>query len=89
MATGTVTLNCARITKPDLAAIDRLARVRLDVSRSGCSLLLLQPSDELVALIELAGLGDVLRVEVQRKPKQREELRRVEEERELGHPPVA
>lgn len=89
MATGTVTLNCARITRPDLAAIDRLARIRLGVSRGGCELRLRQPSDDLVALIELAGLGDVLRVEVQRKSEKRKELRRVEEERELGHPPVA
>ena len=89
MATATVTLNCACVEKPDLAAIDLLARIRLGLSRCGCELRLEAPSDDLVALIELAGLGDVLRVEVQRKSEQREELRRIEEEGELGHPPVA
>ena len=72
MATGTVTVNCAYIEKPDLAAIDELARIRLAATRCGCNLRLEQTSEDLMALIELAGLAGVLRVQVQRKAEQRE-----------------
>ena len=88
MATGTVTLNCARIARPDLAAIDQIARIQLGVRREGCELRLKQPCDELLALIELAGLSGVLRVQVQRKAEEREQPRRVQEEGELPDPPA-
>jgi ABC-type transporter Mla MlaB component len=88
MATGTVNLNCARIRRPDLGAIDDIARIHLGVRRSGCDLQLKSASDELMALIEFAGLGDVLRVEVQRKPEQRKEPGRVKEEGELPDAPI-
>ena len=88
MATGTVNLNCARIKRPDLGAIDDIARIHLGVRRSGCDLQLRSADDELRALIEFAGLGEVLRVEVQRKPEQRKEPGRVEEERELPDAPI-
>jgi len=88
MATGTVNLNCARIKRPDLGAIDDIARIHLGVRRSGCDLQLTSAGDELTALIEFAGLGDVLRVEVQRKPEQWKEPGRVEEERELPDAPI-
>jgi len=88
MATDTVTLNCARMKKPDLTAIDQIARMQLCARRGGCDVRLARPSEELIALIQFAGLGDVLRVEVQRKPKERKEPRRVEEECELADPPV-
>jgi len=71
MATESVTLNCAHIGQPDLGAIDCMARIQLGLRRRGCDLQLLEPSDELLALVEFAGLGDVLRVEVQRKPEER------------------
>ena len=89
MATGTVTLNCACVTKPDLAAIDELARIRLALARCGCELRLEQPSEDLVALIEFAGLAGVLRVQVQRKAEERKQLGRVEKESELAYPPVS
>ena len=89
MATGTVTLNCACVDKPDLAAIDELARIHLGVRRCGCELRLEQPSQDLIALIELAGLAGVLRVQVQRKSEQRKQPGRVQEEGELANPPVA
>ena len=88
MATGTVNLNCARIKRPDLGAIDDIARIHLGVRRSGCDLQLRSAGDELTALIEFAGLGDVLRVEVQRKPKQWKEPGGVEEESELPDAPI-
>jgi ABC-type transporter Mla MlaB component len=88
MATETVTLNCARMKKPDLASIGEIAQVQLGMRRCGCEVRLTQASEELIALIQFAGLGDVLRVEVQRKSEQRKEPRRVEEECELADPPV-
>jgi len=88
MATGTVNLNCARIKRPDLGAIDDIARIHLGVRRSGCNLQLRSAGDELTALIEFAGLGDVLCVEVQRQPKKREKVLGVEEEREFADPPA-
>ena len=88
MATDKVTLSCARIKKPDLSAVDRLARIQLGVRRGGHELCLADASFELMALIDFAGLGDVLRVEVQRQSEKGKELRGVEEERELPDPPV-
>jgi ABC-type transporter Mla MlaB component len=88
MTTGMVNLNCARIKRADLGAIDGIARIQLGVRRSGCDLQLKSASDELMALIEFAGLGDVLRVEVQRKPKQGKEPGGVEEESELPDAPI-
>jgi hypothetical protein len=88
MATDKVTLSCARIKKPDLRAVDRLARIQLGAQRSGHELCLADASYELMALIDFAGLGEVLRVEVKRQAEERKELRGVEEERELSDPPV-
>ena len=88
MATESVTLNCAHIGKPDLGAIDSIARIQLGLRRRGCDLQLLEPSDELLALVDFAGLGDVLCVEVQRQPKKREKVLGVEEEREFADPPA-
>jgi anti-anti-sigma regulatory factor len=44
----------------DLAIVDVLARVQLELRRTGIELRLRDPPPELVELIELAGLGDVL-----------------------------
>jgi len=88
MATETVTLNCARIQKPDLAVIDQIARIQLGAQRGGCELRLARPSDELVGLIEFAGLGEVLGVEVKGHSEEWEEPGRVEEKGELADPTV-
>jgi len=88
MATDKVTLSCAQIKNPDLGAVDQLARIQLGVRRGGRELCLADASSELMALIDFAGLGEVLRVEVKRQAEERKELRRVEEERELPDPPV-
>ena len=88
MATDTVTLSCAQIDNADLSAIDRLARIQLGARRGGCELCLGDASDELLALIELAGLSGVLRVEVKRKSEQGEQPGRVKEESELPDSPV-
>ena len=86
MATDTVTLSCAHLGQPDLAVIDRMARICLAARRGGSELRLAEASDELIALIDLAGLGDVLRVDVKRKSEERKEPGRVQEEGELGDP---
>ena len=88
MATDKVILSCARIKKPDLGAVDQLARIQLGLRRGGHELCLADASYELMELIDFAGLGEVLRVEVERQAEERKELRRVEEERELPDPPV-
>jgi ABC-type transporter Mla MlaB component len=67
-----VTVSCARIEAPDIRVIHQLAHMQLCAQRRGCELCFTDASDELVALIELAGLGDVLRVEVRRQAEERE-----------------
>ena len=47
----------------DLDAVDRLARMQRAARRHGCSIALRCPSEELVGLIELAGLTSVIPVE--------------------------
>jgi anti-anti-sigma regulatory factor len=86
MATEKVILNCARITNPSVAVIDHIARLRLGVRRGGCELCLQEVGDELGKLIELAGLSEVLGVQVKGQAEERKELRGVEEEGELADP---
>jgi hypothetical protein len=73
---------------PDLDAIDALARLQLNARRLGLDLRLRHASNDLKALIELAGLDEVLCVEASWEPEEREDRGGVEEERELGDPPV-
>jgi anti-anti-sigma regulatory factor len=73
----------------DLELVDALVRLQLAAARQGQRVVLCEPPQELVELIDLCGLDDVLRVEVRRQAEQREERVGVEEERELGDPPVA
>lgn len=71
-----------------LAVVDALARAQLRLRRGGCELRLVDPAPELVELIRFAGLADALGVEPRRQPEEREQRLGVEEERELGDPPV-
>jgi hypothetical protein len=68
---------------PDATALDALARIQLNARRLGLELELRHASDELLDLIAFAGLDEVLRVELEGQPEEREEGRRVEEERQL------
>lgn len=45
--------------RPDLAVIERLARLRLDARRRGCGFRLRNPCADMVALIEFLGLAGV------------------------------
>jgi hypothetical protein len=76
----------AAMLPPDAETIDRLAKLQVAARRVGVELVLRNPSAPLCELISLAGLADVLRVEVKRETEEREERRRVEEEGELGDP---
>jgi hypothetical protein len=66
----------------DLATVDELARLQLAGRRLGFRLRLYAPR-EVWELIDLAGLRQVIR-----QAEEREEPLRLEEERELGDPPV-
>jgi hypothetical protein len=86
MARRSVICECAQIGDPNLATIDQLARLELAARQLGCQLRLRHASAALLELIELAGLEDVLRVEVEREPEEGEQPGGVEEEGELTDP---
>jgi hypothetical protein len=71
-----------------LATLDRLGRLALAARRTGRELRLSNASRALVELVRFAGLAEVLRLELQRQPEQREQRLGVEEERELTDPPL-
>jgi hypothetical protein len=75
-----------RSVAPDAAALDALARLQLNARRLGLELRLRHASGGLQELIAFAGLDEVLRLELEGQPEEREERRRVEEERELDDP---
>ena len=85
MSAGTVILNCAQL-ESSVAAVDHIARLRLCTRRGGYRLCLANVSDDLKRVIQLAGLGECLGVEMQGQPEEREELRGVEEESDLADP---
>ena len=68
---------------PDLEIVDALARLQLAARRSGYEVVVTAAPDDVLELIELAGLAETLCVEPLRQPEQREERLGVEEEREL------
>ena len=69
-----------RAARADLALVDELARLQLAARRRGCTLWLRDPCRDLVALIELVGLGGVIAAAPElllddcRKPEGREQL---------------
>ena len=46
--------------RPDLGAVDDLARLQLAAKRAGCAIQLRDACPELVALLDLAGLSEVV-----------------------------
>jgi anti-anti-sigma regulatory factor len=83
-----VDCDCRAISHPDAATIDRLARLQLAVQREGSELQLVGAQPCLLELIDFCGLAEVLRLEAGRQAEEREELGRVEEERDLPDPAV-
>jgi hypothetical protein len=78
---GAVVVPCdvSRLTDPDMAALDALARLQLTARRLGATIRLHHASAALVDLIACAGLADVLvidesGVEMDRQIEQREEV---------------
>jgi hypothetical protein len=78
-AMATIVCDLRSVT-PNAAALDALARLQLNARRLGLELLLRNASSELLELIAFAGLDEVLRVELEGQPEEREERLRVEEE---------
>ena len=76
------------LREPDLGTVADLARLQLAARRLHLDVVLRNASTALVELIAFVGLAEVLRVEPQRQPEQREQRLGVEEERELGDPPL-
>lgn len=66
----------------DAALVDALARFHLALKQAGCELQICGACDQLRDLIAFMGLDEVLWVEPGRKPKQREEVLGVQEERD-------
>ena len=68
MKIGTITLDCASAPEPDLSTIECMAYVQLAAIERGADLSIENASPALRLLIELCGLSEFLRVEVQRQP---------------------
>src|SRR5919201_515357 len=69
MAGRTFILDCGSLPEPDLATVDALARLQLDLRRRGYDLRLRNAASGLLELIALVGLRGVLRVESRQRPK--------------------
>jgi len=88
MGTGTVILDCARMGKPDIGTVERIARMQVAARRRGLELRLSGAGGALVDLIAFCGLASALCVEVHRQVEQREQPGRVKEEGDLRDPAV-
>ena len=71
------------------AVVDRMARAALAARRDGLKLRVVGASPHLRELLVFAGLGDVLTLELEREPEEREERLGLEEERQLPDLPAA
>ena len=71
---------------PDLRTVEALARVGLIARRLGTGIRLRGASVEMLDLLAFCGLPVELVLEGERKAEEREEARRVEEERDPGDP---
>jgi ABC-type transporter Mla MlaB component len=80
------------IAEPDAATVDALSCLQLTARRLGGRVLLRHASLALLEIIDLMGLADVVPVcedsgvESRRQVEEREEVRRVEKERDAGDP---
>ena len=83
-----VVCDVAALTRPDLAALDALARMQLTARRAGTRMQLRGASPTLVGLLALTGLQEVLpllgSVEPHRQPEQREQRLDVQERIDPG-----
>jgi hypothetical protein len=87
MAAAPITIDLdVSVLAADVLTVDALARLQLSARRCGRRLRLRDASGELQDLIAFVGLSEVLGVELQWQPEQREQRVGVEEERELDDP---
>jgi hypothetical protein len=70
------------------ATVGRVARAALEARRRGDTLYVASASPALRDLLTFAGLGEVLTLELEREPEEREERLGVEEEGQLADPAV-
>jgi hypothetical protein len=83
------TLTCdVRGLEADAASVDALARLQLAARGIGVELRLCHASAELRCLLVFCGLDEVLGLEPEGQPEEREERLGVEEEGQLPDPPV-
>ncbi len=68
MKIGKITLDCALAPEPDAATLECMARLQLAALERGGDLSIENASPALRGLIDLCGLSEALRVEVQRQP---------------------
>ena len=73
---------------PDAAAVEALARLQLGARRAGMEVRLSGVTPELRHLLAFCGLSDVLGVEPEGQPEEREDRLGLEEERHLGDAPA-
>ena len=76
----------ASVGDPDLTTVEALARVELTARRLGSGIRLRGASVELLEVLALCGLPFELVLEAEGQAEQREEARRVEEERDPTDP---
>lgn len=78
----------AGVARPDASTLDLIARLALTARRLGREMQLRHVSAPLEDLLRFVGLADVgeLRVEAERKAEEREEVLRVQEERDPVDP---
>ena len=79
-----VVLDVSAMVKPDMSDVDTLAGLQLLARRLGSAIVLDEASNELLALIELAGLRDILPTSPSRRGSIREPNRKTEEREQVG-----
>lgn len=72
MKASLITLDCASAPVADLGTVELIALIRLCATECGDQVRLVNVSPGLAELLDLCGLGEVLGVEVERHPEERE-----------------
>ena len=93
-AQGQLVCDVGAIVAPDAVTVDALARLQLTARRLGCQLRVEHASAELRGLLAFMGLSGVVPfdegsgLEAGRQTEEREQIGRVEEERDSGDPAI-
>jgi hypothetical protein len=85
---GPIVCDVGGVVDPDLRAVEALAELQLGLRRAGLSFELRNAGPDLRAIIDFVGLAEVLplRIEMVRQAEQREQVLRVQEERDPPEP---